>query len=103
MNIRLVHEEAISPDPTYQKRPLEWFVGRSVKIGFQSHEGKVEWMWITVQGVKSPNLIGTLDNDPMFCTHLIHGDPISLSRLQIAAVDLTIEEWWVEVDALRAR
>ena len=78
MEIRLVHETASSPDPSYKKRPLEWFIGRSVKIGFQSHEGKVEWMWVTVQDVESPDLIGTLDNDPLFCTHLMYGDSITL-------------------------
>jgi hypothetical protein len=102
MNIRPVHETANSPDPIYQKRPVEWFIGRCVKIAFESDEGRVEWMWVHVQAVDSRHLIGTLDNDPLLCTHIKHGDSVSLSRLQIAAVDLSEDEWWEEVARLRA-
>lgn len=96
-NIRLVHETAFSPDPTYAKKPLDWYVGRNVKIGFQSHEGEVEYMWVKVTGINSPNLVGQLDNEPLNCTHLALGDRVDLSRLQIVQVDLTETEWWEEV------
>lgn len=102
-NIRQVCDTAFVPEPIYIKKPLAWYVGRSVKIGFQSHEGKVEYMWVKVTGINSPNLIGQLDNEPLHCTHLTLGDRITLSRLQIVAVDLTEEEWWEEVSILRAQ
>ncbi len=102
-NVRRVHESAISPDPIYAKKPLGWCVSRCVKIGFQSHDDEVEYMWVKVTGIDSPNLVGDLDNEPLHCTHLTLGDRITLSRLQIVAVDLTEEEWWEEVSILRAQ
>src|SRR6056297_1074136 len=88
MQIRLVHEGAISPDLLYQKREPEWFFGRCVKIAFESSEGKVEWMWVQVLKLEGHTLSGNLVSNPLFCTHLAYGDAITLSRLQIAAVDL---------------
>jgi hypothetical protein len=52
MRIRLVHEDAISPDTLYQKKEREWFIGRLVKIAFESLDGKVEWMWVKVLEVE---------------------------------------------------
>ena len=43
-NIRIVSDTAFVPEPLYAKKTLAWYVGRSVKIGFQSHEGEVEYM-----------------------------------------------------------
>lgn len=102
MRIRLVHEDAISPDRLYQKKEREWFIGRLVKIAFESLDGKVEWMWVKVLEVEGCSLIGRLECEPLFCTHS-YGDLIALSRLQIAAVDLTLEEWWDEVEKLGAK
>lgn len=83
MTIRFVHEEAISPDLLYQRREPEWFFGRKVKIAFESHEGKVEWMWVQVLEIDGNTLSGKLVCSPIFCTHLAYGDPITLSRLQL--------------------
>lgn len=102
-NIQMVRDTAISPDPIYAKRPLEWYVGRCVKIGLQSREDNVEYMWVKVTGIESPNLFGLLDNEPLHCTHLSLGDRVVLSRLHIVAVDLTDDEWWDEVFMLRAK
>jgi len=102
-NIRRVHESAISPDPNYAKKPIEWYVGRCVKIGFQSHQDEVEYMWVKVTGIDSPNLVGQLDNEPLDCTHLTLGDRVVLSRLHIVEIDLTEDEWWDEVFMLRAQ
>ena len=57
----------------------------------------MEYMWVKVTGINSPNLIGQLDNEPLNCTHLSLGDRVDLSRLQIVQVDLTETEWWEEV------
>jgi hypothetical protein len=103
MTIRLVHEEAISPDPLYQGREPDWFFGRCVKIAFESPDGMVEWMWVQVLNIDGDTLSGNLVCNPIFCTHLDYGDPITLSRLQIAAVDLTLKEWWDEVEELKAK
>ncbi len=100
-NVRWVHESTMSPDPTYARKPLAWYVSRFVKIGFQSHEGKVEYMWVIVTGIESPNLIGQLDNEPLHC-NLTLKDRVVLSRLQIVAVRLTEDEWWEEMFMLRA-
>lgn len=102
-NIRLVHEEAIKPDSLYTKKPLDWFIGRCVKIAFQSADSRPEHMWVQVTGRDGHNLVGILDNDPVVVTHLRCGDRIVLSRVQIEAVKLTWEEWWGEVEHLRAQ
>lgn len=102
-NVRRVHEEAIKPDSMYTKRPLEWFVGRVVKMSFQSADSMPEHMWVKVTDVEGHNLVGVLDNDPVVVTHLQCGDRIVLSRVQVEAVDLTWEEWWGEVEQLRAQ
>lgn len=101
-NIRIVSDTAFVPEPLYTKKPLAWYIDRCVKIGFQSHEGVVEYMWVKVTGIDSPNLVGQLDNDPLYCTHLAWGDRVVFNRLQIVAVDLTEDEWWDEVFMLLA-
>lgn len=103
MTIRRVHEGDLTPNPRYQKRDREWFIGRCVKIAFESNKGDVEWMWVLVNRIDGNTLFGTLDNEPLYCTHLAYGETIALSRLQIAAVDLTIEEWREEVNELKAK
>jgi hypothetical protein len=96
-------DDIFIPDPIYTYRPLEWFVGRSVKIAFQSHGGGVEYMWVKEIEIDGPNLTGKLENHPVLCTHVRLGDQITLSRVHIVAVDLTEDEWWDEVFMLRAR
>ncbi len=100
--MRKVHEDAIYPDSLYCKRPLEWYVGRHIKMAFQSARSTVEHMWVAVNRIDGDHLIGTLDNDPFHVETLQHGDIVKLSRTQIEAVDLTLAEWMEEVDGLRA-
>ncbi len=102
-DIRWVHEEAVKPESFYARKPLEWFLGRCVKMAFQSAESIVEHMWVRVTNVEGANLIGELDNDPVLVTHVKCGDRVVLSRVQIEAVDLTFEEWKAEVERLRAQ
>lgn len=102
-NIRLVPEEAIKPDSVYTKRPLVWFVGRLVKMAFQSTDSIPEHMWVKVTEIDGHNLVGTLANNPVSVTHLKYGDRVVLSRVQIEKVDLTYEEWWEEINMLRAQ
>jgi len=102
-NVRLVYEEAIKPDSLYTKNPLDWFLGRCIKMAFQSATSHVEHMWVKVTGVEGDDLVGELANDPVLVTHIRCGDRVILSRVQIEAVDLTFEEWTTEVEQLRAR
>ena len=101
-NVRLVHELAIMPDPIYAKKPLKWYLGRSVKMAFQAESGRVEHMWVAVAEIDGPYLVGTLENHPVFITHQSCGDSITFSRCHIEAVDLTENEWWDEVSELCA-
>ncbi len=101
-NINLVHESAYGHEPLYSRRPLEWYPGRTIKMGFQSHSGEVERMWVEETGIESSDLIGVLANDPVLCTHVACGDPIKVNRLHIVSVDLTEDEWWGDVDVLRS-
>lgn len=85
-NVRLVHEDYCKPDPQWTHKPLEWFVGRAVKMAFQSAESAVESMWVKVTDVEADNLVGTLDNDPVCVYHLTFGDRVVLNRTQIENV-----------------
>ena len=98
--VRRVHEDAIHPDSIYTKHPLEWFVGRNVKMAFQSANSRVEHMWVEVTGVDCDYLVGILNSDPVSVTHVLCGDAVTLSRVQIEAVDLTFHEWVEEVECI---
>jgi hypothetical protein len=102
-NVRLVHEGAIAPDCLYTKKPLEWFVGRCVKVAFQSAQSRVEHMWVIVTQVESDHLVGKLDNQPVSVTRISQGDRVVLSRVQIEAVYLSFDEWCAEIAELRAK
>jgi len=52
-NVQLVCPRCRKPDGRYFDLPLGWFVGRSVKIAFQSQCGFVEHMWVVVTGVEA--------------------------------------------------
>ena len=78
-------------------------MGRFIKMAFQSEKSRVEHMWVRVTNVDGDYLIGELDNDPLFVTHVKCGDRVVLSRVQIEAVDLTFEEWTAEVEHLRSQ
>lgn len=102
-NVRAVSGGAISPDSLYTQRPLEWFVGRCVKMAFQSAESGVEHMWVNITHVEGDNLVGSLDNHPVLVTHVGYGDRVVLSRVQIEAVYLSLDEWIAEIEGLRAK
>lgn len=101
-NVRLVHEEAIKPDSLYAKRPLDWFVGRKVKMAFQSATSIVEHMWVAVSHVDGDDLVGKLGNEPVFVENIAMGDLVKLRRVQVEAVDLSLDEWVEEVECLGA-
>lgn len=98
-NVRQVHEGSVMPDPLYAKEPLEWFVGRMIRMAFQSAGSRVEHMWVKVDGLDEDGhgLVGLLVSDPICVSHLAFGDEVRFDRTQIEAVDLSIDEWIAEV------
>lgn len=101
-NVRLVHEESIKPDSIYSKRTMHWYLGRCVKIAFQSAESPVEHMWVKITEIDGNDLVGVLDNDPAYVYHVRFGDRVTLNRTQIEAVKLSLDEWREEVEVLKA-
>jgi hypothetical protein len=102
-NVRQIHHDFQRPDPRYTKMPLEYFVGKVVKVCFQSANSKCESMWVVVTAVDEHCLVGTLDNVPVCVTHLKFGDTVKVWRTQIIMVHLSRTEWIREAKALRAK
>lgn len=101
-SVRLVTAGYLVPDPAYKLLPLTYFVGRSVKVPFQTEDNPVEHMWVSVTGVDGDRLIGTLDSDPV-ATSLRYGDEVHVSPSEVVMVYLSPKEWRDEVDHLRAK
>jgi hypothetical protein len=102
-NVRQVHPDWHRPDPRYSRMPLEYFVGKVVKVCFQSADSIPEAMWVLVAAVDEHCLIGTLDNHPVCVTHLKFGDTVQVWRTQIIMVHSSRKEWMREAKALRAK
>lgn len=89
-NIIMVCEKhAARPDPHWLAKPLKFFVGKYVKLGFDTDMGpaKKEHMWVAVTGIKARKfLVGTLDNDPICCSYLVDGTEIEFTRDEIEVV-----------------
>ncbi len=102
MYIKHAHKRAYSDCLLYQEKPHEWFVDRSVNLMFESNDGTLEFMWVKIQHVDFPDLVGTLESTPILCSHMKFGDEVSLCRLQVAGVEVSIDEWWEEVQAYLA-
>tara|TARA_Y100000310_G_scaffold323991_1_gene385216 strand:+ start:758 stop:1057 length:300 start_codon:yes stop_codon:yes gene_type:complete len=78
---------APKPDEALAELPLEYFIGKFVKLGFPSPRG-TEHMWLEVKGLAtnmSEELIGTLDNDPVHAD-FVCGDEIAFNRDEIEDV-----------------
>ncbi len=85
-DVQLVHADALRPEGEYDDRPLEWFVGRAVKMAFASAGGTTEHMWVEVKAVEGDRLVGALDSEPVVVRHLRRGDRVELGRGQVEAV-----------------
>jgi len=96
-NIRLVHPSLLDPDRLYTQYPLKYFIGRCVKITFQSPSSRCESMWVLVNSVSRHRLVGTLENEPQHVTHVKCGDTVRLHRSEIISVALEEDEWLQEV------
>ncbi len=72
-------------------------------MAFQSANSGVEHMWVAVSHFDGDDLVGRLDNDPVFVENMASGDVVKLRRVQIEAVNLSFDEWNEEVEHLRAK
>ena len=102
-NIRLVNRDTLLPDNRYLTCPLSAFVGKAVKVKFQSADSRPETMWVRVAGVEGHCLVGSLDNEPVEVTHLNLGDIVRIWRSEIIMIQLTRAEWIREAKVLRAQ
>ncbi len=102
-NVQLVHVDVSRPEGEYDDRPLDWFVGRAVKMTFAAAGGTAEHMWVEVTGIDGDRLVGELASEPVVARHLKCGDRVELGRVQVEAVYLSPDEWVAEADRLWAR
>ncbi len=87
-NVRWIHAEcAATPSPEWTRKPLDWFVGKAVKMKFQSADSPVEQMWVVVTHVDDNDLVGTLKNEPVYVHHVAYGDRVVLNRTQVIDVE----------------
>jgi uncharacterized protein YegJ (DUF2314 family) len=91
-NVRMFcGKHAPKPDERLQKVDSKEFIGRHVKIGFETDDPRVgrEHMWVRVRAVevRTGKFIGVLANDPMFCSNLNNGDRVIFKKEQIEAVE----------------
>lgn len=70
---------------TYMDMPCDWFVGKEVKVGFESNLN-VEHMWVAVTAVEGEHLVGELVSDPVLIRAVQPGDRVELERSQIQEV-----------------
>ncbi len=66
-------------------------MGKYVKLGFKatnpvSNKETKEHMWLRVEKVDGPLLVGTLDNDPVMETEVKFGDTINFFVSEIEEV-----------------
>lgn len=98
-NIRRVCAEcAPKPVAAFSRRPLKWFWGKLVKLGFPvkgEYGPTVEHMWVEVVrsvlpdelGKRTPKveLIGKLDNDPIYAD-MQRGEYVAFHRKEVEDV-----------------
>lgn len=101
-NVGFVCEHLASkPDPQYFDKPVAWFVGKWVKLGFPVGENhRIEHMWVEVQGEGKHlwvelqgkgrhlklELRGLLANDSIHDPSLLCGVEIQFNRNEVEAV-----------------
>ena len=104
-DVQVVQVDALRPEGEYDDRPLDWFVGRAVKIAFafDPAHGLAEHMWVEVDGVEGSRLVGELVDHPVVVRGIRCGDRVGLGRGQVEAVYLSPDEWAAEVERLWAR
>lgn len=77
------------PNPEYYcNKPIDWFIGKHVKMGFPTKNEKhpVEHMWVLVTDKLDSDdceLQGVLDNDPVLTDQYAAGDGVGFSRKEV--------------------
>jgi hypothetical protein len=80
---------APKPQAIYLGLPPKWFLGKYVKLGFPTKEGRKEHCWVLVDGLadeEDQELVGVLNNDPIIATDWNCGDRLSFHRNEIEDV-----------------
>lgn len=89
LNLRFVCDAHSSkPNPEYAKKPAKFFVGGFVKKAFEvlhpyTRKSASEHMWVEIKTIKDGNLIGELNNDPIYLTALQCGDEVIVKLSEI--------------------
>jgi len=91
-NIGMCHPECgPKPRPEFREKPVSFFVGKFVKLGFDTVDKvKKEHMWVKVTGLAETageELRGELNNDPVLNVGYECGDLLEFSRSEIEQVD----------------
>lgn len=89
--IAVCEEHASKPQEVYSKMAPDFFIGKFVKKGFPglnpvTKKTQLEHMWVRVQSVEGKNLMGKLDNDPVFEMELKLGDTVKVGLHEIEQV-----------------
>lgn len=85
---------ASRPNAHFATLPVEWFIGKFVKLGFPAKTpdggASTEHMWVKVlkphDGDPPEELVGELDNDPVYDVGYVCGDWVGFSRAEIEKV-----------------
>jgi hypothetical protein len=87
-NVQIICPDHYQPDPQVQAKPLEWFVGKLVKLRFPipGRPTNAERMWVAVNSLRGEELVGTLTNEPLFADQS-YGDEIVFRREEVLVVN----------------
>jgi Uncharacterized protein conserved in bacteria (DUF2314) len=87
-NIRVVCAvHGSHPDPQWALKPSNFFIGKYVKLGFRTDDGRaLEHMWVEVTGISGDFLVGNLNNDPVACSYLKDGTALEFTKDEIEGV-----------------
>ena len=81
---------APKPNPEFSEIPMEWFIGKYCKLGFEvpeeSRGPSKEHMWVKVESCSNEKLHGVLDNNPLFVPNLSLKDKVSFTTDEIEDV-----------------
>ena len=88
-NIRYTcRDHSSRPDPYWAQQPLDFFVRKHVKLGFEPNcpGPEKEHMWVQVIGVQDGHLVGLLCNTPTACTYIRMGQMVEFTADEIESV-----------------
>lgn len=79
---------ASKPDASLHDLPIEAYVGRWVKVGFnERNTQRREHLWVRIHATAAGRtLLGTIDNDPVLDIGYRHGDGVVVDVTEIEAI-----------------